>query len=197
MEQIISYLVSLADYVDNFLGVLGQHLFLIFGLLAIVASVILVFAKSAVHSVLAFLACMLCTAACYLALQAQFLAVAQMLVYAGGIVVLFLFVVMLIELSKYTEKRIFQKQAPLASAVVLAGIGGFLWLFSQFIFGSSASVALTLNAELSEGLDVASQNAQAISRGMFTGFLLPFETMSVILLIALIGAVTLAKHERV
>jgi NADH-quinone oxidoreductase subunit J len=44
---------------------------------------------------------------------------------------------------------------------------------------------------------VASQNAQAISRGMFTGYLLPFETMSVILLIALIGAVVLAKQERV
>jgi NADH-quinone oxidoreductase subunit J len=46
-------------------------------------------------------------------------------------------------------------------------------------------------------LDVAAQNAQAISRALYTGFLLPFETMSVILLIALVGAVTLAKQERV
>ena len=144
-----------------------------------------------------FLACMLCTAACYLTLQAEFLAVAQMLIYAGGIVVLFLFVVKLIELSKHKEKRLFQKQAPLAGAAVLAGICGFMWLFRQLIFGSSAEAALTLSPELAEGLDVASQNAQAISRGMFTGYLLPFETMSVILLVALVGAVTLAKQERV
>jgi len=183
--------------VDHVLSLAGQHLFVVFGILAIISSAIMVLAKSAVHSVLSFLACMLCTAACYLTLQAEFLAVAQLLVYAGGIVVLFLFVVMLVELSKFKENRLFQKQTPLAGILVLAGICGFLWMFRQLIFSQSAEVALTLPPELSEGLEVASQNAQAISRGMFTGYLLPFETMSVILLIALIGAITLAKQERV
>ena len=182
--------------IDQILSLIGQHLFLIFGILAVAASAIMVIAKSAVHSVLSFLACMLCTAACYLTLQAEFLAVAQLLVYAGGIVVLFLFVVMLVELSKFKENRLFQKQTPLAGALVLAGIGGFIWMFRQLIFGTSAEIALALPPELSEGLEMASQNAQAISRGMFTGYLLPFETMSVILLIALIGAIVLAKQER-
>ena len=188
-EQIVAYL-------DELIALVGQHLFLVFGLLAVAFATLMIFAKSAVHSVLAFLGCMLCTAACYLTLHAEFLAVAQMLVYAGGIVVLFLFVVMLVELSKYKDSRLFQKQFPLASVVVLAGIVGFLFMFRQLIFGPSAIQPLTLSPELAEGLDVASHNAQAISRGMFTGFLLPFEIMSVILLVALIGAITLAKHER-
>jgi len=196
METISQLAEQLAAYLDAAIAALGRHLFLIFGLLVIVFAALMVFSKNAVHSVLAFLGCMLCTAACYLVLHAEFLAVAQMLVYAGGIVVLFLFVVMLVELSKYRDARLFQRQYPLATIVVLAGVGGFLYLFRQLIFGPSAVQPLTLSPELAEGLDVASQNAQAVSRGLFTGYLLPFEIMSVILLVALIGAITLAKHER-
>jgi NADH-quinone oxidoreductase subunit J len=112
-------------------------------------------------------------------------------------VVLFLFVVMLVELSKFRELRLFQKQTPIALLLVLAGAGGFAWVFARLAFGAGASVPLTLKPELAEGLNVGAQNAQAISRALYTGFLLPFETMSVILLIALVGAVTLAKQERV
>jgi NADH-quinone oxidoreductase subunit J len=182
---------------EQILSHIGRHLFLIFGLLALAASVIVVFAKNAVHSVLAFLAAMLLISACYLTFGAEFLAVAQLLVYAGGIVVLFLFVVMLVELSKVRERRLFQKQTPLALPVVLVGLVGFAWCFGRLVFAESAAVPLTLKPELAEGLNVAGQNAQAISRALFTGFLLPFETMSVILLIALVGAVVLAKQERV
>jgi NADH-quinone oxidoreductase subunit J len=112
-------------------------------------------------------------------------------------VVLFLFVVMLVELSKFRERRLFQRQTPLALLVVLAGLGGFAWMFHRLVFGASAAAPLTLSPELAEGLNVPAQNAQAISRALYTGFLLPFETMSVILLIALVGAVVLAKRERV
>jgi len=196
MDAITRFFDQAVAYLDELIALLGQHLFLIFGLLAIIFATWMVFSKNAVHSVLTFLGCMLCTAACYLTLQAEFLAVAQMLVYAGGIVVLFLFVVMLVELSKYRDSRVFQRHSPVAAVVVLAGIGGFLYLFRQLIFAPNAVEPLTLGPELAEGLDVASHNAQAISRGLFTGYLLPFEIMSVILLIALIGAITLGKHER-
>jgi len=194
LVEILDQALALAN--QN-LAFIGQQLFLVFGLLAIIASATMVFARNAVHSVLAFLVTMICTAACYFTLEAEFLGVAQLLVYGGGIVVLFLFVVMLVELSKFKENRLFQKQTPLATLAVLAGVGGFLWTFSHLIFSPSAKIALTLSPDLAEGLDVANQNAQAISRGMFTGYLLPFETMSVILLIALVGAVVLAKQDRV
>ena len=198
MDQFLTCIKECADCANKFLGQVGDHLFLIFGLLAVALSIVLVFAKNAVHSVLAFLGAMLCIAACYFTLQAEFLGVAQLLVYAGGIVVLFLFVVMLVELSKFKENRLFQKQAPLASLTVLGGLIAFMWVFSDLIFGENAAVPLALKPALvTDGLDVATHNAQAISRGLFMDFLLPFETMSVILLIALIGAIVLAKQERV
>ena len=88
----------------------GHYLFHVFGLMAVVGALTLVFSKNAVHSIVGFLLAMLSIAGCYLTLSAEFLAVAQLLVYAGGIVVLFLFVVMLVEMTKYKEKGLFQVQ---------------------------------------------------------------------------------------
>ena len=182
---------------EPILASIGQHLFVIFGLMACAAAAVMIFSKSAVHSVLAFLFAMLCVAACYLSQEAEFLGVAQLLVYAGGIVVLFLFVVMLVELSKFKEKGLFQTQAKVAAPLVLAFIGVFSWFFRQALFGGPSKEALTLPPEISTGLDVAANNAQAVSRGLFSGWLLPFEILSVILLVALVGAIVLAKAERV
>ena len=182
---------------ESILASIGQHLFVIFGLMACAAAAVMIFSKSAVHSVLAFLFAMLCVAACYLAQQAEFLGVAQLLVYAGGIVVLFLFVVMLVELSKFKEKGLFQAQAKVAVPLVIALVGIFSWFFRQALFGAPAKEALTLPSDISGGLDVAANNAQAVSRGLFSGWLLPFEILSVILLVALVGAIVLAKSERV
>jgi NADH-quinone oxidoreductase subunit J len=176
---------------------LGRNMFAIFGLLALALAAFMVAATRAVHSVLAFLFTMLCVAGCYLSLSAEFLGVAQILVYAGGIVVLFLFVVMLVELTKYKEKDIFHTHARIATVSVIAGVAGFAAIFRNAIFGPASPEALVLRPELARGLDVAHQNAQAVSRGLFADYLLPFEILSVILLVALVGAVVLAKSERV
>ena len=182
---------------DRLLASTGQYLFHIFGLMAVGGALALVFSRNAIHSVVGFLLAMLAIAGCYLTLSAEFLAVAQLLIYAGGIVVLFLFVVMLVEMTKYKEKGLFQIQAPYAVAAVLAGAVAIISVFWRTWFGPDAEQALTLEPGLGEGLDVASQNAQAVSRGIFAGYLLPFEILSVILLVALVGAVVLAKSERV
>ncbi len=182
---------------ENLLAFIGRNMFLVFGLMAVGGAVALVFSKNAVHSVVGFLFSMLSVAACYLCMSAEFLAVAQLLVYAGGIVVLFLFVVMLVEMTKFKEKGLFQVQTPYAVAAVILGAVAFIGVFWSTWFGPSAAVPLTLSSpELAEGLNVASQNAEAVSRGLFAGYLLPFEILSVILLVALVGAVTLAKKER-
>jgi NADH-quinone oxidoreductase subunit J len=182
---------------EQALATIGRNFFLIFGLMAVGSAVAVIFAKSAVHSVLAFLFAMLSIAGCYLSLQAEFLGVAQILVYAGGIVVLFLFVVMLVELTKYKEQGgVFQLQTRVAVPAVLAGCAAFLWVFKETIFGAASKDALVLRPELALGLDVAKQNAQAVSRGLFADYLLPFEILSVILLVALVAAVTIAKAER-
>jgi len=183
---------------NQLLASIGSYMFQIFGLMAVVGAVAMISSKNAVHSVVGFLFAMLSVSGCYLCLNAEFLAVAQLLVYAGGIVVLFLFVVMLVEMTKYKEKGLFQVQTPYAVAAALAGAVVFISVFWKTWFGPNATEALTLvPANLGEGLNVATQNAQAVSRGIFAGYLLPFEILSVILLVALVGAVVLAKTERV
>jgi len=182
---------------DPLLAATGQYLFHIFGLMAVAGALGLVFSRNAIHSIVGFLLSMLAVAGCYLTLSAEFLAVAQLLVYAGGIVVLFLFVVMLVEMTKFKEKGLFQGQTKAAVAVVAAGALAIVGVFWRTWFAPGAAQALTLDAGLGEGLDVAAQNAQAVSRGVFAGYLLPFEILSVILLVALVGAVVLAKTERV
>ncbi|MFN8010636.1 MAG: NADH-quinone oxidoreductase subunit J [Holophagaceae bacterium] len=184
---------------DALLASIGKNLFLVFGLLACGGSIAMVASRSAVHSVLGFLFAMLNVAGCFLALGAEFLGMAQILVYAGGIVVLFLFVVMLVELSraKGKDQAVFAGQARAAVPVVLAGIAALGVVFKDAFFGAAAPQALTLRPGIAEGLDVARNNAQAVSRGLFADYLLPFEVLSVILLVALVGAVALAKSERV
>ncbi|MBK8791546.1 MAG: NADH-quinone oxidoreductase subunit J [Holophaga sp.] len=175
---------------------IGQNLFLVFGLMALGGAATMVLAKNAVHSVIGFLFAMLSMAGCYLTIGAEFMGVAQLLVYAGGIVVLFLFVVMLVELSKSREKGLFQRQTPFALVLVVAGAVAFVGVFWRTIFGSSAAEALTLSPNLmAQGEKLG--NAQMLSRGLFAEYLLPFEILSVILLVALVGAVVLAKTERV
>ena len=82
-------------------------------------------------------------------------------------------------------------------AAVLIGAAIFAGVFRKVIFGAASMEPLVLRPELAKGLDVAHQNAQAVSRGLFADYLLPFEILSVILLVALVGAVVLAKTERV
>jgi NADH-quinone oxidoreductase subunit J len=185
---------------EHLLESLGRNMFGIFGLMALGGAALMVASKSAVHSVLAFLFAMLSVAGCFLSLEAEFLGVAQILVYAGGIVVLFLFVVMLVEISKFKEKarqEVFHRQSRIAVVSVIAGVVAFAGIFREAIFGPASLEALVLRPELARGLDVAKENAQAVSRGLFSDYLLPFEILSVILLVALVGAVVLAKSERV
>ncbi len=181
---------------ESLLLKIGQNLFLIFAVMALAGAAVMVFARNAVHSVIGFLFAMLSVAGCYLSLGAEFMGVAQLLIYGGGIVVLFLFVVMLVELSKAREARRFQGQTPFALLLVGAGLVAFVGIFWQTIFGASATEPLTLSQNLvSHGETLG--NAQMVSRGLFAEYLLPFEILSVILLVALVGAVVLAKAERV
>ena len=182
---------------EHFIETIGRNMFAIFGVMALAGAAIMVASRSAVHSVLGFLFAMLCMAGCYLSLQAEFLGMAQILVYAGGIVVLFLFVVMLVELTKHQGGDIFHLQSRYAVVTVLLGAAVFAAVFRKTLFGAASKEALVLRADLAQGLDVATHNAQAVSRGLFADYLLPFEILSVILLVALVGAVVLAKTERV
>ena len=152
--------------------------------------------KKVVHSVICFLLTMIAMAGCYICLSAEFLAVSQLLIYAGGIVVMFLFVIMLVELARNKEEKLFQMQTPYAIATVLVGVFMIIGMFWKVWF-NAGSKEMTLDPAISQGLNVTTQNAQVISRGLFANYILPFEILSVILLVALVGAVLLAKIDTV
>ena len=147
--------------------------------------VLVITAKSAVHSILFLVADFLCVAALYVMLQAQFLAVIQVMVYAGGIMVLYLFVVMLVNLKRPPEAHRDPHRLGRLGAVLAAAI--FVELAAIFAVGwtKPAAAAGTLSPD----------NVEQIGRALYTEYLIPFELASVLLLVAMIGAIILAKRE--
>jgi NADH-quinone oxidoreductase subunit J len=152
-------------------------------------AVLVVSTRNTVHSVLYLVLNFLAVAALYVLLTAQFLAVIQVLVYAGGIVVLYLFVVMLVNLKRPPEDHSApQRHSWIGFAlagVVLAELGGIL------ILGRIAPQAGP-NMELS---DLALNNVERIGMLLYTDYLIPFELASMLLLVAMVGAIILAKRE--
>ena len=142
-------------------------------------------AKSTVHSVLFLVADFLCVAALYVMLRAPFLAVIQVMVYAGGIVVLYLFVVMLVNLKRppeaHSDPRRLSRLGVVMAAAVLAE------LVAIFLLGWARPSAV-------EGT-LSAQNVEQIGRALYTDYLIPFELASFLLLVAMIGAIILAKRE--
>jgi len=144
-------------------------------------------AKSTVHSVLYLVADFLCVAALYVTLQAQFLAVIQVMVYAGGIVVLYLFVVMLVNLKRppeaHSDPRRLGRIGLAMSVAVLAELGAI------FALGWSKPDLAAGGGGLSPN------NVEQLGRLLYQDYLIPFEVASVLLLVAMIGAIVLAKRE--
>ncbi len=151
--------------------------------------VLVITARSTVHSVLFLVVNFLCVAALYVTLGAQFLAVIQVIVYAGGIVVLYLFVVMLVNLKRpaetHKDRHRRSRLAFVVACVLLAEIGAIaLWGYAQPA-GAVAPVAAGL----------ASQNVEQVGMTLYTNYLVPFEVASMLLLVAMVGAIVLARRE--
>ena len=147
--------------------------------------VLVITAKSTVHSVLFLVADFLCVAALYVTLRAPFLAVIQVMVYAGGIVVLYLFVVMLVNLKRppeaHSDPRRLGRLGVVMAAAVLAQLGAI------FAVGWAKPAAV-------EGT-LSPKNVEQIGRALYADYLIPFELASFLLLVAMIGAIILAKRE--
>jgi NADH-quinone oxidoreductase subunit J len=151
----------------------------------LIFAVLVVTAKEAVHSVVFLVIDFLFVAALYALLGAEFVAIIQILVYAGGIVVLYLFVVMLVNLKRPPEahsdpRRLSRLGVVMAAAVLaeLAAIFAVGWV-------KPGSAEGTLSP----------QNVEQIGRALYTDYLIPFELASFLLLVAMIGAIILAKRE--
>ena len=143
-----------------------------------------------VHSVLFLVMNFLGVAVIYVVLEAEFLAVIQVLVYAGGIVVLYLFVVMLVNLTREPEahqdpRRLSLVGLALAGAVLLELSGIVVY---GYIREPSAAVAAAAASPV-QG------NVEQVGWLLYTDYLIPFEVASVLLLVAMVGAIVLAKRE--
>jgi NADH-quinone oxidoreductase subunit J len=162
---------------------LTEYAFWFLSFLAVMCALMVVFSKNPVHSVLYLVLTFFAIAGHYVLLNAQFLAVVHIVVYAGAIMVLFLFVIMLLNLNHETEPV---KNYLLRAAAVL-GFGTLLVTLVGALKGSEMRVSEkgNLNIGLVENLgDV-----------LFKDYLLPFEISSVLLLGAMVGAVMLSKKE--
>ena len=152
-------------------------------------AVLVISTRSTVHAVLFLVLNFLAVAALYVLLTAQFLAVIQILVYAGGIVVLYLFVVMLVNLKRPPEDHASPQRHGLIgfglSALVLAELGAIL------VFGAGGVAPATRMQDS----DLAINNVEAVGRLLYTDYLIPFEVASMLLLVAMVGAIILAKRE--
>jgi NADH-quinone oxidoreductase subunit J len=166
-------------------------LFAVLAALALASAIAVVVARSPVHSALFLLLSFVLVAAIFILQQAEFVGAVQMLVYAGGIMVLFLFVVMLVNPGVATADKSFQHQWDVA--VVLLPI--FLLPF-LYILGTEKlpDVPVKPEAFRSVGAKVVG-NTEAVSWVLFRDYLVPFEVASVFLLVAMIGAVVLGKRS--
>jgi NADH-quinone oxidoreductase subunit J len=177
-------------------------LFYLFAALAVVGAVGVVALRNPMYGAISLLVTFLAVAVLFLLRHAEFLAVVQVFVYGGGIMVLFLFVIMLVNLHKLDQTKIFWRQSPAALVLGLLLLGLFGWLFLHVGFGPAfeqpqnfvtANVANVANA--ANGNVAVAGNSQAVAWSLYRDYLLPFEIASLFLLVAMIGAVVLGRRQ--
>lgn len=161
--------------------------FLIITLVALVSAILVTTCRNPINSALALIMTFFCLATYYVMLDAPFMAAVQVMVYAGAIMVLMVFTIMLLNIRIDSTKQHFHK-------IVLGSIVGFFTLVNTvflLIKGQAAPPTGPYNSEMIKQIG----HTELIGREMFTNFLLPFEITSILLLVAIVGAVILAKKK--
>jgi NADH-quinone oxidoreductase subunit J len=166
---------------------LSSVLFAVFAVVGVVSALLVVTRRNPIISALFLILNFFCLAGLYLTLHAQFIAIIQILVYAGAIMVLFVFVIMLLSLGD--ERRL--RDGFSWKKVVAGGVVSGLLMELVYVFLLSRPGAVPV--------DVARANAmgtvEAIGTQLFTRFLFPFEVTSLLLTAAIVGAILLAKKK--
>jgi NADH-quinone oxidoreductase subunit J len=160
--------------------------FFLLALTAIATAVGMLFSRSAVYAALYLVLNFSTVAIFYLLLDSPFIALSQVTVYAGAIMVLFLFVIMLLGVEHSRAEFQWQRTVPaIVLALLLMGESAYLMLYK---LGLSANVSTTTGTFLADPAGAASM--------LFTEYLLPFEVTSILLLVAMIGAIVLTKQDK-
>lgn len=164
-------------------------LFYIFAALALAGSLSVITSKSPVKAVLSLVGVFIATAVIWLILEAEFLALALIVVYVGAVMVLFLFVVMMLDIKTAVRNASLVRYWPLAALFSIAMVSFLIWIFS------------TQDPSLSEALVPAAQpanysNIAALGMSLFTNYIYPFELAGMLLLAAMVAAITLTHRGR-
>ena len=165
-------------------------LFIVFAVVAVVCAFNLILQSHPISSALSLIGVMGSLAVLYLMLGAEFIAMAQMIVYGGAVMVLFIFVIMLLNAGteKTSNKSWFAQIAGLPLLLALIAVLGFL--IRSALPGALASPPRAVQFGSWVG-----GSAEEIGKLLFTQYLLPFEVISILILIAILGAVVLARKE--
>ncbi|MDP9190928.1 MAG: NADH-quinone oxidoreductase subunit J [Acidobacteriota bacterium] len=196
---------------DEVTSQLPLLVFIVIGTIAVASSILVVAMRNPVHSALFLLLTFLCVAVLFVLKSAEFVAAVQVLVYAGGIMVLFLFVVMLINYRHLPEERV---MSPVWMGGIGVGLAVMILLATVVRTGAYHEPATDADKRLTTvtewrltdhptdpNLLVKSErqrenrNSEAVAMALYTDYLVPFEVASLFLLVAMIGAIVIGKRE--
>lgn len=187
--------------------------FWIFSVAALVAGLLTIMARNTVHSALFLISSLISIAALYILLGAEFVAGAQILVYIGGVMVLFLFVIMLVNIGKEEagKSKIFNSRKQVTAAAIFSFLLAlsFVFAINQGVTGLRKRDEIALErAEQQRAVDEQSmkvgasgtmritQNSETVGGSLYRFASLPFEIASVLLLVAIVGSVMLARTKK-
>ena len=167
--------------------------FYLFGALAVGASLLVIGQRNPVYSVMLLIASFAALAGLYILLDAPFTAVTQIIVYAGAIMVLFLFVVMLLNVpredaAEYDRSHPLNRPGPrrFGALLAVALVAELVWALS-YVLGRAPALSATAAGSVS--------SVREIGRVLFTDYAFPFEATSILILAAMVGSIVLAKPE--
>jgi NADH-quinone oxidoreductase subunit J len=168
-----------------------EILFYFFSLVLVGAAVGVITARNPVHCALFLVLAFFNSAVIWLLMEAEFLAIVLMLVYVGAVMVLFLFVVMMLDVDIAALREGFTRYAPLGmlvAALVVVEIGSVVWVKS--LGGAAPEAAASVAVE-------GYSNTRALGELLYTKYLYPFELAAVLLLVAIVAAIALTMRHRV
>ncbi len=166
-----------------------EILFYVFSAVLVVAAVGVITSRNPVHSVLLLVLCFFNSALLWLLIEAEFLAIVLVLVYVGAVMVLFLFVVMMLDINVVRMREGFTRYAPLGllvALIVVAELFYVLWVREAGLPGMDSPVPLP------EGYS----NTEAVGAVLYTDYVYPFQLAAIVLLVAMVAAITLTMRRR-
>jgi NADH-quinone oxidoreductase subunit J len=172
-------------------------LFYLFAAFAVIGALGVVTLRNPMYGALSLLGTFLSIAVLFLLRHAEFVAVVQIFVYGGGIMVLFLFVIMLVNLHKLQGTRLFSGPVPAVLVLAVLMLALFGWVFVQTHFDPAFAQPEMFTSFIDQQNQLHQQagNSQAVAWALYTRNLLPFEIASLFLLVAMIGAVVLGRRQ--